>query len=78
MTVPHPNNVTVSSDNTIIQVTDQMTTVSVEELKNVVTVDEESPNDVYVSVNGSPTRNRYTSILYSSGAPWTVEIDVEI
>lgn len=78
MTVPYANNVSVSADNTIVQVNHQLTTVSVEELRNVVTVDEEAPNDVYVSVNGSPTRNQQTAILYSTGAPWTIEIDVEI
>lgn len=78
MTVPYANNVNVSADSTIVQVNHQLTTVTVEELRNVVTVDETAPNDVYVSVNGSPTRNQRTAILYSTGAPWTVEFEVEI
>ena len=71
-----PNVVTVSEDKTIVQVHHQLTTVNVEELQNVVTVDEQAPNDVFVSVNGSPTRSKQTALLYSSGAPWTVEIIV--
>lgn len=70
------NIVTVTEDSTIVQVFHQGTTVSVEELQNTVVVDEESPNDVFVSINGSPTRREVTSILYSSGAPWTVEVIV--
>lgn len=52
--------------------------VKIEELKNVVVIDEQNPNKVTVSINGSPTRVQATSWLYNSGAPWTIEIDVEI
>lgn len=52
--------------------------VKVEELRNVVTVDQVDPNKVTVSVNGSPTRVASTSLLYSSGPPWTVTIDFEV
>lgn len=52
--------------------------VQVEELKNIVQIDEINPNKVYVSVSGSPTRVQATSWLYSTGAPWTIEIDVDL
>lgn len=58
----------------IVQVTQETTEVTVEELRNVVTVDADSPNDVYVSIVGSPRR---TTLLYGSGAPWTVIVEVE-
>lgn len=70
------NNVTVTEESTIVQVFHQNTTVNVEELQNTVVVDEASPNEVFVSINGSPTRREATSILYSTGAPWTIEIEV--
>lgn len=52
--------------------------VKVEELRNVVTVDQVDPNKITVSVNGSPTRVASTSLLHSSGPPWTVVIDFEV
>ena len=52
--------------------------VKVEELRNVVTVDQVDPNKITVSVNGSPTRVASTSLLYSSGPPWTAVIDFEV
>jgi hypothetical protein len=52
--------------------------VKVEELRNVVTVDQVDPNRITVSVNGSPTRVASTSLLYSSGPPWTTVIDFEV
>jgi hypothetical protein len=52
--------------------------VKVEELKNAVIVDQIDPNKVTVSINGSPTRVSATTWLYSSGAPWTVTIDIEV
>lgn len=76
MSGEYPNIVNVSEDSTIVNINHQDTTVTVEELRNIVTVDDQYPNDVYVSINGSPTRTYQTGILYSSGAPWTVVIEV--
>lgn len=50
--------------------------VNVEELRNSVIVDQSSPNQVTVSINGSPTRTNLTSLLHGTGAPWTIVIDV--
>lgn len=50
--------------------------VVVEELRNTVTVDEEAPNQVTVSINGSPLRATSTTLLHGVGAPWTIEIEV--
>ena len=49
--------------------------VNVEEISNVVIVDAEHPNEVTVSITGSPKR---TTLLYGEGAPWTVVVDVEV
>lgn len=57
----------------IIQVTQETTEVTVEEMRNVVTVDADNPNDVYVSITGTPKR---TTLLYGEGAPWTVVVEV--
>jgi hypothetical protein len=59
----------------IVQVTQETTEVVVEESRNVVTVDADNPNDVYVSITGSPKR---TTLLYGEGAPWTLVVDVEV
>ena len=70
MTVPSPNNVSVTGQPNIVHVDHQLTTVTVEELRNVVTVTEEFPNEVFVSITGDLTRVEKTSLLYGSGAPW--------
>lgn len=57
---------------------DYANVVKVEELRNVVQVDEIDPNRVTVSVNGSPTRVASTAWLYGSGAPWTIDIEVDL
>ena len=49
------------------------TRVTVEELRNIVVVDQEAPNNVRVSLNNLTAQ---TSLLYSDGPPWTVVIDV--
>lgn len=49
------------------------TRVTVEELRNIVVVDQEAPNNVRVSLNSLTAQ---TSLLYSDGPPWTVVIDV--
>jgi hypothetical protein len=46
--------------------------VTVEELRNVVYVDEEAPNNVTVSIGGGSGAGAGWS--YGSGAPWTIEI----
>jgi hypothetical protein len=43
--------------------------VIVEELRNAVYVDEQQPNFITVSVNGSPLRAMSTKIVYGVGAP---------
>lgn len=48
--------------------------VNVEEIRNVVLVEAEQPNEVTVSVTGSPKR---TTLLYGEGAPWTIVLEVE-
>lgn len=48
--------------------------VNVEEIRNVVLVEAEQPNEVTVSVTGSPKR---TTLLYGAGAPWTIVLEVE-
>jgi hypothetical protein len=50
------------------------TRVTVEELRNTVIVDQEAPNNVYVSIAARGTTK--TALLYSDGPPWTVVIDV--
>ena len=57
---------------------DYANVVKVEELKNVVIIDEVDPNRVTVSVNGSPTRVSSTTWLYATGAPWTINIDIDL
>ena len=52
--------------------------VKVEELKNSIIIDQIDPNKVTVSINGSPTRIASTAWLYSTGAPWTIDIDVGV
>jgi len=54
--------------------TEETIDVLVEEVRNVVTVNAEMPNEVYVSIAGSAASR--TSLLYSDGPPWTVVIDV--
>ena len=49
------------------------TRVTVEELRNIVVVDQEAPNNVRVSLNSLTAQ---TSLLYSDGPPWTVVVDV--
>ena len=50
------------------------TRVTVEELRNVVVVDQEAPNNVYISV--AAFAKNQTAFLYSDGPPWSVVVDV--
>jgi len=47
--------------------------VTVEELRNVVYVDEEAPNNVTVSLTSAGSGAAWS---YGSGAPWTIVIEV--
>lgn len=47
--------------------------VTVEELRNTVTVDTAAPNHVSVQVN-TTLRSGSVAIGYGSGAPWTIEV----
>jgi hypothetical protein len=47
--------------------------VTVEELRNVVYVDEEAPNNVTVSLTSAGSGAGWS---YGSGAPWTIVIEV--
>lgn len=51
-------------------------TVTVEELRNVVYVDEQAPNNVTVSITGGAGGGTGAGWSYGSGAPWTIVIDV--
>lgn len=57
--------------------TEETIDVLVEEVRNVVTVNAEMPNEVYVSVFAGSAESARTRLLYSDGPPWTVVIDVE-
>ena len=50
--------------------------VNVEELRNVVYVDEQAPNNVTVSITGGAGGMGGAGWSYGSGAPWTIEIVV--
>ena len=49
--------------------------VTVEELRNTVTVDQAAPNNVNVQVN-TTLKSGSVAIGYGSGAPWTIVVDV--
>lgn len=74
------NNVTPEGGNPNIVLVDQLVpnVVNVEELKNIVTVSEDAPNEVYVTMAGSPSRVQRTQWLSDEGDPTTVDPESNI
>jgi hypothetical protein len=48
----------------------------VEDQRNIVTINEETPNTVIVTVPGINASIYSASIVYGSGAPWTIEVEI--
>ena len=47
----------------------------VEDQRNIVVIDEQSPNTVIVTVPGV-NQSLHAGVVYGSGAPWTVEVEI--
>ena len=48
----------------------------VEDQRNIVTINEEVPNTVIVTVPGINASIGGAAVIYGSGAPWTIEIEL--
>lgn len=67
MTAQQPNRV---------YITEESTEITVEELRNEVVVDEESPNNIYVTVRRGDGGLGQSGWSYGVGAPWTITVEV--
>jgi len=68
------NNVNPEGGNPNVVLVDQLVpnVINVEELKNIVTVNEDAPNEVIVTMAGTPNRVERTQWLSGEGDPTTV------
>lgn len=47
-----------------------------EDQRNIVVIDEQSPNTVIVTVPGITSNLNQAKVVYGSGAPWEIEVEI--